>query len=77
MPCHAACQGPLPALFSPAQGSMQLFMWQADIVGSHISSWTVLTFLGQRLMIMMKVTRTQTHLHQPWRLDRFHSVPLS
>ena len=22
-----------PALFSPDQGSMQLFMWQADIVG--------------------------------------------
>ena len=38
--------------------------------GSHISSWTVLTFLGQRLMIMMMDTRTQPHLHQPWGLDR-------
>ena len=52
------------ALFNPAMGRMQLFM------GSRTSSWTVLTILGQRLMLMMTVIRTQTHLHQPWRLDR-------
>ena len=40
--------------------------------GSHISSWIVLTTLGQRLIIMMLVIRTQTHLHQPWRLDSCH-----
>ena len=52
-----------PALFSPAKGSMQLFMWQPDIWGSRPSSWTVLTFLGQRLMLVMMVTGTQTQLH--------------
>ena len=38
MPCHAACAGittPIcyPALFNPARSTMQLFMWQHDIVG--------------------------------------------
>ena len=29
----------------------------------------VLTFLGQRLILRMMVTRTQTHFPQSWRLD--------
>ena len=57
-----------PALFSPAQGSMHLF--RLVLWGSHISSWIVLTTLGQRRVLMMMVTRTQAHLHQPWRLYR-------
>ena len=55
------------SLFSPAQGSIQLFMWQPDILGSLISkqsmmnsSWTVLTFLVERLMFMKMITRTRT-----------------
>ena len=31
--CRLSGTADNPALFSPAQGSMQLFMWQADIVG--------------------------------------------
>ena len=37
---------------------------------SRILSWTDLTSLGQCLMLMMMFTRTQTHLLQPWRLNR-------
>ena len=34
LPCHANCQvDRYPALFSPAKGSMQLFMRQPDVVG--------------------------------------------
>ena len=31
LPCSV--RGPYPALFSPATDTMQLFMWQRDIVG--------------------------------------------
>ena len=41
-----------------------------QILACTLIRHVVLTFLGRRLMIMMMVTRTQTHLHQPWRLDR-------
>ena len=52
-------------------GSMQLFMWQPDIVGLRILSRTVfVTSLGQGLMINLMVTWTQTHLHQPRRPHR-------
>ena len=50
-----------------------LILW-----GSRTSSWNKLT-LGHHAMLTMMVSRTQTHLHQPWRLDRcshsfIHSV---
>ena len=52
------------ALFSPARSTMQLFMWQPDTVGVHITSWTVLISLVPCLMLLML---RQPHLHQPWR----------
>ena len=55
------------------KGSMQLLMWQPDIVGvALVMDWFDLRKedFGQRLMLMMMVTQTQTHLHRPWRLDR-------
>ena len=33
MPAMQPVRDRYPALFSPAQGTMQLFMWQQDIVG--------------------------------------------
>ena len=56
---------------------MQLFMWQPNIVGVTHFVMDGLIFLGQHLMLMMMVTRTQTHLHQPWRLNRcnYSSIP--
>ena len=33
-------------------------------------SRSILTSLGQRLVLRMRVTRTWTHIHWPWRLDR-------
>ena len=47
-------------------------MWQPDLmlrnaVAIALPSWPVLISLGQRLTLVM-VTRTHTHLDQPWRL---------
>ena len=63
-----------PALFSPAQGTMQLFMWQQDIVGWHTTLWIVLMPLVPCPMLLMT---HQPHLHQPWRLDRCNTFSLS
>ena len=69
LPCRLSGTAILPCLAllraACSYSCGRLILW-----GSHISSWIVLTSLGQRLMIMMMVTRTQTHLHQPWWLDR-------
>ena len=56
-----------PALFSPAKNTMQVFMWQHDIVGvAHFikDCFEVLAALDDALVMH------QPHLHQPWRLDR-------
>ena len=45
-----------PPLFSPAKGSMQLSCGSLTLWGLRTSSWTVSTFLGERLMLMMMVT---------------------
>ena len=49
-----------PALFSPAQSTMQLFMWQHDIVG--VASWIVWMPLVPSLMLLMM---HQSHLLSP------------
>ena len=49
-----------------ASASMQLLMWQQDIVGVA-TPWNVLMPLVPCLMLLMT---HQSHLHQPWRLDR-------
>ena len=43
-----------PALFSPADNTMQLLMWQRGSVGWHTTSWIE---LGAFLMLLM--------MHQP------------
>ena len=64
----------------PSQLPCSHIMWQPDIVGvAHfVMGWIDLLGAGcpwQRLMLMKMVTRTQTRLHQPWRLDRCnHSI---
>ena len=52
-----------PALLSPAKSTMQLFMWQLNIVGVAHTSGVVLRCLVPSMM----------HLHQPWRLERCNS----
>ena len=50
-PCLMLVRGRYPALLSPAEGTMQLFMWQPNIVGvaNHVID-SSLTSLGQCLM---------------------------
>ena len=61
-----------PALFSPAQGTMQLVMRQQAKLGmAHTTSWIVLMPFVPCLMLLMM---HQSHLHQPWRLDRCNTV---
>ena len=72
LPCRLSgtvpCSALLRAACSCSGGSLIL-------VGSNFSSWTVLTYLGQHLMLMMMVSRVEAHFHQPRRLDRYnHSV---
>ena len=64
LPCLAL----LRAACSCACGSLPVW-------GSRTLSWTVLTSLGQRLMLMMMLSRTQTH--QAWRLDRCNHTSLT
>ena len=46
------------------------FATSSVLNNSESKHFTLLTFLGQRLMlVIMMLTRTRTHLHQPWRLD--------
>ena len=56
-----------PALFSPGLSTMQLFMWQPDIVGVAHYILDCFDLLVPCLMLLMM---RQPHLHQPWRLDR-------
>ena len=39
IPCHAACAESLPCSDSPAQSTMELFMWQHDIVGVQVAHY--------------------------------------
>ena len=54
------------ALFSPAYNTMQLFMWQRDIMGvaHHIMECSVV------LGAFCDAPDDAPHVHQPWRLDR-------
>ena len=67
--CAGPARHPRPTPCPPA-ATTSLEAEGSMLKGSRISSWMILTALGQRLMLMMMVARTQTHLHQPWRLDR-------
>ena len=57
-------RGRYPALFSPAENTMQLFMWQRDTVGwAHYAMYCFMCLVP--LMLLMV---PEPHLHQPWRL---------
>ena len=60
-----------PALFSPAKNTMQLFMWQHDIVGVAHFIKDCFEVLGALVMLLMM---HQPHLHQPWRLDKMQII---
>ena len=65
-----------PDLFSPDKNTMQLFMWQRDIVGAP--GWLTTSWIVLRCSSLHAPTGAlgggpvmhQPHIHQPWRLDR-------
>ena len=64
---YAHWQGPYyPALFSPAKGSMQLFMWRPDIVGIAQLVMNCFDLLGAPPDAHDDGSWTQAHVHQPW-----------
>ena len=58
-----------PALFSPAESTMQLYMWQHDIVGVAHCVMDGFDILMSLMLCLMLLMMHQPHLHQPWRLD--------
>ena len=69
----------------PAQGTMQLFMWQHDIVGGSTIRHGLFNALSDAhndtstsslVPCLMLLTKDQPHLHQPWRLAIWKSPRL-
>lgn len=68
LPCSLSGTVILPCV-ALLRAACSCFMWQPDIAGVAHFVMDCLTFLGQRPMLVMMVTRTQIHLYQPCRLD--------
>ena len=59
-----------PALFSPAENTFQLFMWQPDIIMSWVPSMYIVACNDVHGALNDALKMYHPHVYQPWRLDR-------